>query len=193
MRKPRANSTPYPSPRLCSRCASWFKQMYVSGARHARQGTDSSSHSSCPLGNQYFPVPSRVFSCAFLPSCSATHSLDLGLTRMQASQLQSRITLVWAVCSGILVVVAAAVFVSTLLRRPSRSFVAFLRGLTIFMSATSCIVGFAVMFPVIAECAGSGCSSKERALRLFVCGGVPVASVWTWVWIPTIRQFLHEL
>jgi uncharacterized membrane protein len=83
--------------------------------------------------------------------------------------LQVRILLVWAACSGVFVVLTTAVFVSTLLRRPSRSFVSFLRGLAIvsvfppnfrpmlteelaqFMSFTSCIVGFAVMFPVIAE------------------------------------------
>ncbi|KAJ6475278.1 hypothetical protein C8R47DRAFT_695564 [Mycena vitilis] len=88
---------------------------------------------------------------------------------LESSQLQFRILLVWATCSGLFVVLAAAAFVSTLMRLPSRPFVSFLQGVMIVMSATSCIVGFAVLFPVIAECAGSGCSSKERALRLFVC------------------------
>ncbi|KAJ7925210.1 hypothetical protein B0H13DRAFT_1975493 [Mycena leptocephala] len=115
------------------------------------------------------------------------------IAETHVSQLQVRILLVWAACSGVFVVLTTAVFVSTLLRRPSRSFVSFLRGLAIFMSFTSCIVGFAVMFPVIAECTNSGCSSGERTLRFFVCGGVPVASVWTWVWIPTIGKLLREL
>ncbi|KAJ7188355.1 hypothetical protein C8R46DRAFT_1054533 [Mycena filopes] len=111
-----------------------------------------------------------------------------------APQLQLRVLLVWAICSGIFVVISAAIFSSTLLRRPSWSLVALLRGLTILMSTTSCIVGFAVVFPVIAECTRGQilCSSKERALRLFVCGGVPVASIWTWVWIPSIGSFLQE-
>jgi len=85
--------------------------------------------------------------------------------------LQLRILLVWAVCSGLLVLTAAAVFVSTLVRRPSVGFVGFLRGFAIFMSATSCIVGFAVMFPIIAECTGGAdCTDKERTMRLFLCG-----------------------
>ncbi|KAJ7680234.1 hypothetical protein DFH06DRAFT_1162325 [Mycena polygramma] len=113
--------------------------------------------------------------------------------RLESSKLQFRILLVWATCSGLFVALAAAAFISTLMRLPSRPFVSFLHGAMIVMSATSCIVGFAVLFPVIAECAGSGCSSKERALRLFVCAGVPVGSVWTWVWISSVRHFLHEL
>ncbi|KAJ7045430.1 hypothetical protein C8F04DRAFT_1064751 [Mycena alexandri] len=115
--------------------------------------------------------------------------------RDDAPRLQLRVLVVWAVCSGIFVVIAANVFLSTLFRRPSWTLVVFLRGLAILMSATSCIVGFAVVFPVIAECTRDQiqCSGKEHALRLFVCGGVPIASIWTWVWIPTIRKFLQEL
>ncbi|KAJ7901738.1 hypothetical protein B0H14DRAFT_1250879 [Mycena olivaceomarginata] len=103
-------------------------------------------------------------------------------------QAQLRVLLAWAVCSGLLVLAATAVFVSTLFRRPSVRFIGFMHSFAIFMSATSCIVGFAVLFPAIAQCVG--CSNQERAMRVFLCGGVPVASVWTWVWIPTVRKFV---
>ncbi|KAJ7783048.1 hypothetical protein B0H16DRAFT_1495163 [Mycena metata] len=127
---------------------------------------------------------------------SHTHPTgNIESVRDDAPRLQLRVLLVWAVCSGFFVVIAANVFLSTLLRRPWRALVVSLRGLAILMSATSCIVGFAVVFPVIAECTRDQiqCSSKEHALRLFVCGGVPIASIWTWVWIPTIAKFLQEL
>ncbi|KAF8210139.1 hypothetical protein K438DRAFT_1959420 [Mycena galopus ATCC 62051] len=109
-------------------------------------------------------------------------------------QFQLRVLLVWAVCSALLSLTASTVFVCTLLRRPAPRLVRFLRGFTIFMSFTSCIVGFAILFPAISECSSStGCTGSEHALRVFVCGGVPVASVWTWVWIPTMRKFAGAL
>ncbi|KAJ6499392.1 hypothetical protein C8R45DRAFT_114572 [Mycena sanguinolenta] len=126
--------------------------------------------------------------------------------------LQMRVVLAWAVCSALLVLTAAAVFLSTLVRRPSAKFVRFLCGFSILMSVTSCIVGFAVLFPVVAEwCvpllglllilmpggmdspSATGCLGWDHAVRLFLCGGVPVASVWTWVWIPAIRVFSSAL
>ncbi|KAJ7697716.1 hypothetical protein B0H17DRAFT_1130310 [Mycena rosella] len=115
------------------------------------------------------------------------------MVRLHSPAYQSRLLLVWTVSSGLFVVTTAAVFISTLLRRPRRPLLNFLRGFAIFMSLTSSIIGFGVMFPIIAECSAGQCKGKERALRLFVCLGVPVASVWTWIWIPTIRSFLSEL
>ncbi|KAJ6609823.1 hypothetical protein B0H10DRAFT_2062634 [Mycena sp. CBHHK59/15] len=47
---------------------------------------------------------------------------------------------------------------------------------------------------VLIECPTAVCESDEdRVLRLFVCLGVPVVTVWTWVWIPVMRRFVAEM
>ncbi|KAF7376066.1 hypothetical protein MSAN_00021400 [Mycena sanguinolenta] len=132
-----------------------------------------------------------LVSCRIFPTCEG-----LGRTSIHSStwELQMRIVLAWAVCSALLVLTAAAVFLSTLVRRPPVKFVRLLHVFSILMSATTCILGFAVLFPVIAECSSAaGCSSSDHTARFFLCGGVPVASVWTWLWIPNIRRFSSAL
>lgn len=60
-----------------------------------------------------------------------------GMIELQSPPLQSRLLLVWSVCSGVFVLIAAAVFMSTLLRRPHRPFLSFLRGLAI---VSACLI-----------------------------------------------------
>ncbi|KAJ7497205.1 hypothetical protein FB451DRAFT_220648 [Mycena latifolia] len=150
-----------------------------------------------PAPEQALRVKTRTMSAVALVLWSIDLSLSLvehfRMVNMHSSGFQSRLLLVWSVCSGLFVVITAAVFISTLLRRPHRPFLNFLRGFAIFMSLTGSVVGFGLMFPVIAECSIGECSRKERVMRLWLCLGVPVTSVWTWLWIPTIRSFLPEL
>ncbi|KAJ7096413.1 hypothetical protein C8R44DRAFT_377607 [Mycena epipterygia] len=180
-------------------CASPEPELFprVSSVSCAAATQIRTAHDSYPVhALRTLRIKTRVVSAVALALWSTDLALALvehfRMIDLQSPALQSRLLLVWAVCSGVFVLVAAVVFISTLLRRPHRPFLSFLRGLAIFMSATSSIIGFGVMFPVIAECSGDKCSGEERAIRLLVCLGVPVASVWTWVWIPTIRNFMPE-
>ncbi|KAJ6586832.1 hypothetical protein DFH09DRAFT_235647 [Mycena vulgaris] len=125
-----------------------------------------------PPGSQALRVKTRTVSAVALVLWSINMALSLieylRMVRMHSPVFQSRLLLVWTVCSGLFVGITAAVFISTLLRRPSRPFLNFLRGFAIFMSITSCIIGFGLIFPVIEQCSGGKCSSEEHAMRLFV-------------------------
>ncbi|KAJ7287628.1 hypothetical protein C8J57DRAFT_1496042 [Mycena rebaudengoi] len=114
----------------------------------------------------------------------------LRMLKMRSPAYQTRILLVWIVCGGIFVVVTAAMFTMTVVRRPSVAWLKLLRGVAILMSVASCIIGFGVVFPVIAECSGSKCTRGEHAMRIFVSMSVPAASLWTWVWIFTMGKFV---
>ncbi|KAF8172313.1 hypothetical protein K438DRAFT_1851493 [Mycena galopus ATCC 62051] len=114
------------------------------------------------------------------------------LAKIHTSRFTLRIVLLWLACSGLFVIFTAFIFVSTLLRRPSRPFVGSMHRLAICMAVTSTLVACGA-FPVLGGCNDDECSGKEGVMRAMLRGGIAGATMSTIAWVYSLKFFWERL